>query len=74
MYVYISDGNMAIEEEMIDEEEEADESTRDNLTVSDRFMLDVLKCCTRISHLELHMHKITDMSGTVIFQFNSLLH
>lgn len=56
---------MALEEDLIDEDEEAGVSTQDNLTVSDRFILDVLKCCTRISHLELHMHKITDMAGIV---------
>ncbi|XP_045159098.2 uncharacterized protein LOC123524730 [Mercenaria mercenaria] len=53
-------------EEDEENEDDARGSARHNLTVSDRFVLDVIKCCPRITHLELHMHKITDMSVNAI--------
>lgn len=60
------DDYMSDEDRVSDDEEEGRVRTLDNLTVSDRFVLNVLKACPRIQHLELHMHKITDMSVDAI--------
>lgn len=58
---------MSDEDAQSEDEEGGNETTRDNLTASDRFVLNVLKSCPGIRHLELHMHKITDMSGKILF-------
>lgn len=56
---------MSDEDAQSEDEDRGNGTARDNLTASDRFVLNVIKSCPRIRHLELHMHKITDMSGKI---------
>ncbi|KAL4220157.1 hypothetical protein ACF0H5_020566 [Mactra antiquata] len=61
---YNDDGNDDDDDDDMDTGET--ENKKDNLQSSDRFVLNVLKCCTKISHLELYMGDITDMSVNAV--------